>query len=284
MTHRADFSTNLWVIDSSDPSKPRPVTTGLGNCFGGGGLRWLRDGRILYTACGTANALNIVSAKGGDPRGLTRGFGYWHPAVSPDGTKIAIVTDRAGPEEIWVGDLNGSENAYRQLTKNNGVSYPTWAPDGQSIFYQRRGTEQTVWRVWLDGKSERVIANPTNSPAISPDGKSILCRYRSTDPKTPLWRTALVPLDGGKPKFLEVPRHGGPPKPQWAHDGRSFFYLDYAGGVANIWRQDLRSGEPRQVTRFDSGQILSYDVADDDSIAISHGERVSDVVLIRDFR
>jgi hypothetical protein len=148
-----------------------------------------------------------------------------------------------------------------------------------------RGREQFAWRVWLDGKKEKLTDRPTNSPEISPDGQWLLCRLRSSDPNTPLWRTALVPTGGkGETRYFEIPRSGGPPRPQWASTS-TFMFIDFIDGVANVWLQDIAGGEPKQLTRFDSGSILAYDLSRDGrQLAISHTERVNDIVLIRDFR
>ncbi|HEV8659293.1 MAG TPA: LpqB family beta-propeller domain-containing protein [Thermoanaerobaculia bacterium] len=283
VAHRADVTANLFIIDTQQPAKPRALTTGLGNCFGTAGVRWMPDGKILYTVCGQTPSLNVIDPSTGDTRQLVRGCAYWNPALSPDGQKIAAVTDKSGAEEIWIGDAKGTE--FKQLTHQGPVSFPSWSPDGQSIYYITRGSEQHLWRMTLDGQRERVISRPTFSPDLSPNGKLLLCRLRSTDPKTPLWRTAVVPVKSpAEPKFLPVPRSGGPPRPQWVNDS-SFAYLDYLGGVGNVWVEDLHRGEARQITRFDSGEICAYDFsADGRSIAMSHGERVTDIVLIRDFR
>jgi serine/threonine protein kinase/WD40 repeat protein len=284
--HRSDYTANLWIADTRGTTKQRPLTTGLGNCFGTGGVRWLPNGKILYTVCGPGvNALNVIDPNGGQPRELTRGFAYWHPYPSPDGRKIAVVSDRSGGEEIWVMDANGGE--VKQLTRHGPVSFPTWMPDSQSIVYITRGPQQAVWRTSLDGRSEKLLERPTFYPMVSPDGKWLLCRLRSPDSKaTPLWRTALVPLERkGEPRYLPIPRHGSPGRAQWFGDPQRFAFLDYSGGVSNVWTTDIELDTQRQVTRFDSGEICAYDISKDgQSIVMSHQEFANDVVIIRDFK
>lgn len=137
-----------------------------------------------------------------------------------------------------------------------------------------------------DGKVEQLTDKPTNSTRVSPDGRWLLCRYRQPEPGKPLWRTALLPLQQNQPiRFFEVPRLGGPPKLDWLPDGKSFSFVDWKDGVANIWIQSIDGGEPRQVTFFDSGSIYGYDWSPDASrLVVSQGNPVSDAVLISNFR
>ena len=284
VAHRAEMTANIWLLDASGVPKARPLTTGLGNCFGTGGVRWMPDGNVLYTNCAPdrITSLQTLNPQSGEVRDFHRGR-MWQPAISPDGKQMAFISDASGTEEMWVADINGSNQ--RRLSNHGPVANPTWWPDGQSVVFNTRGTTQHVWRTWLDGRAERLTDHPTNTPAVSPDARWLLCRRRSTDPKTALWQTTLLPVDRkGPPRFVEVPRSGGPPIPQW-FSGNAFAFIDHLEGVGNLWLQDVRGGEPRQITRFDSGAIVAYDVSRDGrSIAVAHSERVNDIVLIRDFR
>ena len=150
----------------------------------------------------------------------------------------------------------------------------------------RRPTSTSCSRARSPRNRRGTLAGPANAPVVSPDGQSILCRLRSTDGKPPLWRTAIVPVaDTDLPRIVDVPRSGGPPDAHWFKNSRTIAYLDYVGGVAHVWLQDLGGGEPRKVTDFESGQILAYDVSRDGrSVVLSHGEQVNDIVLIRGFQ
>jgi Tol biopolymer transport system component len=141
--------------------------------------------------------------------------------------------------------------------------------------------------VAVDGNSEpvRITKQPTNRPAVSPDGKWLLCRLRSTEKGTALWRTAIVPMSGGAPRYYEVPRFGGPPIIQWLPDGRGFLFADWADGVANLWIQDVAGGTARQVTFFESGDVYAFDLARDGKrVALSRGQSTRDAVLVTDWR
>jgi hypothetical protein len=111
---------------------------------------------------------------------------------------------------------------------------------------------------------------------------------RSREPNVPLWRTAVMPVapnGGGAPRYFDVPRAGATPRFQWHPDGKSFLFIDGAGGIGNLWQQDLDGGAPRQRTFFDSGEIHSFDLSRDGKrLVVTRGQSQRDAVLIRDFR
>lgn len=116
------------------------------------------------------------------------------PAISPDGRKIAFVSDRDGDEDIYVMKLapEGPSNVPVKLTKNtrpdpNGPPYmydfePEWSPDGrQIVFTSDRSGNMEIYRMKAvpEGRKNRPInlskspSSYDSSPAWSPDGKQI---------------------------------------------------------------------------------------------------------------
>src|SRR5690606_30395331 len=68
-----------------------------------------------------------------------------YPVWSPDGTRIAFMSDRDGNDEIYVMNADGS-NVIR-LTNNNAYDgMPAWSPDGSQIAFvsDRHGTGTTA--------------------------------------------------------------------------------------------------------------------------------------------
>ncbi|RSD29308.1 S9 family peptidase [Mesobacillus subterraneus] len=70
---------------------------------------------------------------GGEPVQWTFGEHRAHsPRWSPDGTKLAFVSNRSGKSQIYVLNANGGEA--KQVTSfKNGASGPVWSPDGGRI-------------------------------------------------------------------------------------------------------------------------------------------------------
>jgi Tol biopolymer transport system component/predicted Ser/Thr protein kinase len=278
---------NIYTMNLGSTEPPRALTSGFGNWVGGGGVQWLNEREVAFSATTNGeNTVYAVSADGGTPRRLVHNLPVWNFSMSPDETHMAFVSDKSGTAEIWMADANGA-NA-RQVTSMGNVGAPSFTADGRSIIFASFSKWQYAWRVPVDGSAPpvRLTDIPTNQPQPSPDGKWLVCRLRSTQPNVPLWRTAIVPVDrSGPPRFFNVPRFGGPPMLQWHPNGRAFLYIDYVDGVANVWAQDLDGSAPRRLTSFESGRIFSYDLAPDGKrMVISRGEQTRDAVLIRNFR
>jgi Tol biopolymer transport system component len=287
---RDTTDSNIYVIKLGAKDSLRALTSGIGNRIGAGsgGVRWLNDHEVLYSgrlADGVSTVL-VVDEKGGAPRRLIYNMPVWNVTPSPDGTRIGFLSNKSGSSQIWTADATGA--GPRQMTSGGSVSWLSFMPGGRSLVYLRQDNQQLVWRRDLDGTSEpvQVTKLPTNQPAVSPDGKSLLCRMRSTTKGTALWRTTIVPLEGNAPpRYYDVPRYGGSPMLVWMPDGRAFAYVDWADGIANVWTQDVAGGEPRQVTFFEPGEIYAFDVARDGKrVALSRGQSTRDAVLIRDWR
>lgn len=285
---RESTDSNIYLT-TLDGKPERALTSGVGNWVGGGagGVRWLSEDQVAFSA--PANRLNTfytVGLTGGAPRPLIQNMAVRGLVVSPDRKRIAFVSNKSGTNEIWIADAAGT-NA-RQLTHGSNSSWPSFTPDGKSIVHLRFDEGQHVWSTPIDGQGGpvRITHVPSNRPAVSPDGKWLLCRLRSTSPGVPLWRTAIVPMSGdGPPRYFRSPRSGDPPAAQWHPGGRAFLYTDVVDDVANIWIQDIDGSEPRQLTRFELGEIFSFDLAPDGNrLVISRGQSSSDAMLIRDFR
>jgi dipeptidyl aminopeptidase/acylaminoacyl peptidase len=80
-----------------------------------------------------SNLYIIDIEKGGAPKQWTFGEYRNHsPRWSPDGSKVAFVSNRNGKNQIFVMDANGGE-AQQAASFKNGASGPVWSPDGAKI-------------------------------------------------------------------------------------------------------------------------------------------------------
>ncbi len=56
------------------------------------------------------------------------------PQLSPDGRRVAFLSDRSGESEVWVSDVSGA-NAIQLTSLAANPGFPRWSPDGQRIVF-----------------------------------------------------------------------------------------------------------------------------------------------------
>src|SRR5882757_3013326 len=124
------------------------------------------------------------------------------PQFSPDGQRIAFMSDRSGPWQIWMSNADGSDPKQVSFTDSGGT--PRWSPDGRSIAFDAP----------LDGGTYVFVApidNPESArplaegrvPSFSRDGKFV---YFASD-RTGDWQVWKVPVSGKGE--IQVTRRGG---------------------------------------------------------------------------
>lgn len=73
---------------------------------------------------------------------------HWHPVWSPDGKKIAYVSDVVGTPDLWVMDADGS-NPVRLTSDAGDESFPEWSPDGMRIAYAASSDYSSNADIWV---------------------------------------------------------------------------------------------------------------------------------------
>ena len=129
----------LFIINR-DGSGLHALNTGAATTQDDGGPDWSPDGKqiVFHRFAAGEPVANIfaVDAAGGEARPLTtiRARNI-EPAWSPDGARIAFMSDRDGGEfELYVMRADGREQ-YR-LTRNSFADeLPAWSPDGAWLVY-----------------------------------------------------------------------------------------------------------------------------------------------------
>jgi DNA-binding winged helix-turn-helix (wHTH) protein len=116
------------------------------------------------------------------------------PQISPDGKRIAFMSNRSGPWQIWVSDLDGSNPAQLSFTQSAGT--PRWSPDGRTIAFDAPSKDGTsIYLVAADGSQPARLIVQGLVPSFSRDGKWI---YYASD-TTGSFQVWKLPLVGGAP-------------------------------------------------------------------------------------
>jgi TolB protein len=139
-------------------------------------------------------------------------------AVSPDGTKVAMILSKGGSPNVYVGNADGTD--LKRLTTTSEDSSPCWSPDGQWIcFATKINSRRLLAKVPASGGEVQVIktvgiSNPTE-PDWSPDGKWIAFTSQMGE-----FDICVVPAGGGTATVL-VPGED----PSWAPNSRTLVYV-----------------------------------------------------------
>lgn len=162
-----------------------------------------------------------------------------YPAWSPDGTRIAFISDRDGQHEIYAMNSQGGDG--RRLTHDSGIHLdPAWSPDGTKIAYVGGG-EMDLFVMNADGSGlKQLTSGPDQDrhPTWAPDGSEIAFARLNSEPlPTPATPYAggiySTESNGGDLTRLTVsPDPFGPPDnwPDWSPDGRRIVF-EHAGGI-----------------------------------------------------
>ncbi|MEM7538380.1 MAG: SH3 domain-containing protein [Chloroflexota bacterium] len=178
----SDFTNERLVIQggaypSFSPGGDRLVLNGGPDIYvintDGGGLRGLTrgeypawspvDDRIVHRACvGGGCGLWIIDANSSDPNArsrVTTGGSDGQPSWSPDGSRIAYISQEDGNFEVYVIGADGS-GKIRLTNDLASDGLPTWSPDGQWIaFRSDRGGSWAIYVVRPDGSDLRKIVD-----------------------------------------------------------------------------------------------------------------------------
>ena len=175
------------------------------------------------------------------------------PAFSPDGSRVAFVSQRDGNAEIYVMNADGTGTT-RVSSDPQPDGRPSFMPDGQSLVFHssRTAGKQEIWAVNVDGTALTQLTRDSvnSSPAVSPDGQIIA--YVSTRNKDgDIW---LMNRDGtNQRQFTRSPQQRES-EPRFLRDGTLVYLAERREGnrtVQQVIRADLATGATTAITGTD---------------------------------
>lgn len=157
-------------------------------------------------------------------------------AWSPDGSRVAVVSDLIGERSLWVLAMDGTRVPL--LGGSLTAEAVQWRPDGRELVF--RGTASgpgaptyALYAVGADGSDLRPILPPTHSdgdwqaPALSPDGTRIVYTQWDSSIGGHLW---AVGLDGGGMRMLRFDTpFASEYYAHWSADGTRILFLRWSG-------------------------------------------------------
>src|SRR4051794_13855936 len=196
----------------------------------------------------------VMDVNGTNVRRLTTSPGIdTEPAFSPDGSKIAFASTRAGNLDIWVMNADGS-NPQRLTTSAFHETEPAWSPDGTKIAYTRviddgplnlgllPAADKDVYIMNANGTNNHLIfggPKEQHDPSWSPDGTRLAITGEGDsipfgdvvliNPQTGAFIDNLTAagIFSGEPLF-------GGGDPSWSPDGTKIAYFKATGPLISF--------------------------------------------------
>jgi eukaryotic-like serine/threonine-protein kinase len=216
----------LWLV-----AYPSGAARGLGTYFNQG-LSWFPDSHRIAVGTGE-KALSVVDTTRGDKRLLyNSSTPMMHPAVSPDGKRVAFVM---GDPEWDVLEISLADRTVHSLIMGGGTAWwPDWHPSGTHFSFStdRDGTSAIVDKSSKEGFMRRLAEAPSEgvagAPLWSPDGTRFLFHAEASSGG----KLVLSDASGGRTITLDAAAILG--LAAWSPDGQWVAYIRLENNVAQM--------------------------------------------------
>jgi dipeptidyl aminopeptidase/acylaminoacyl peptidase len=231
-----------------------------------------RAGARIAFSCGREGLgleVCVMNADGSGQRNLTRHpANDFKPAWSPDGRRIAFVSDRhdGGPFEVYVMNASGGDQRRVTRTKGGGgTTDPAWSPDGRRIAF---AGNDGLYLVHADGSGLRRLTRSGETPAWSPDGRRIA--FTSGRDGNYDYEVYVMNADGsGKRNLTRNAADDHVHVGGWSPDGRRIVFHSNRGGNRDIYVMNADGSGQRNLTRNPAADLFAAWSPDGTQIAFT---------------
>lgn len=201
---------------------------------------------------------------GGEATKLTSDIAWqMQPRFSPDGKHIAFTSDQGGGDNIWVMDVDGSNQHAVTNETFRLLNSPAWSPDGDYLVARKHFTASRslgAGEVWLyhkaGGKGVQLTKRENDQkdlgePMFSPDGRYVYFSHDATPGKTfhyskdsvaGIYKIKRYDRETGEIETI-IQGMGGAIRPTPSPDGKKLAYIRRDDFQTSLYLYDLTSGE-----------------------------------------
>jgi len=285
---------NLYVLAATGSPSPT-VNAVLPQGQNVYGFDWSADGNLLFSDLIRVMRIGIDQSV---PTPLVGDSSAAIVELAGCGTRYLVFSwafhGGTNSTNVWRTNADGTNPV--KLTDGKDDRAPVCSADGKWTYYWDNALQQ-LWRVPMDGSGKPELfpgsAVPRTFPtgtglSPSPDGKVlayVLATMPTPDDPYPQYKVALLEPSSkpAPPRLIDADERISNGGLNFTPDGKAVAYPIRENGVDNLWVQPLDGSRGRQITYFDSEQILNFRWSPDGrSLCILRSHIDSDVVLIRE--
>ncbi|MFN1836224.1 amidohydrolase family protein [Balneola sp. MJW-20] len=197
--------------------------------------------------------LYTMPMEGGEATQLTKGMQFdSQPRYSPDGTKIAFISDASGGEGVWIMDLETEEKEQLTSGKDNEYQSPEWALDGKYVIASKNTPgNHKIWMYHIDGGSgTALVEEPGNlrmlEGAFGSDDRYVWFsrRFGTWDYNATLPQYQVATYDRETSEVtVQTDRYGSGFRPTLSSDGKWLVYGSRHDDQTGLVKRDLNTGD-----------------------------------------